>query len=127
MIGGIGQGSEISKMISGMFEKINNEIAQIHKKDVNYDENKNFDAIEFAKNLEKAFENEEAKLVKQNNLILQEQLGMPLGLNIQDMTNLINDKQIEVSGSMANNFFFNKNNSQYVQNLIKNYTKNRFI
>ena len=124
MIGGIGQGSNISKMIADMFEQINNATINIHKKDVNYDEVNNHDAIEFAKNLEKAFENETAKKLNTIDLFSKEQIGMPLGLNIDIPENVIDDKQIEVSGSMAssdNYMSYLKNNNKFIQTLIDHY------
>ncbi len=130
MISGIGSNNDISKMVADMFEKINNATINIHKKDSNYDENNDFDAVEFAKTLEKAFENEEIKKTDNLNLISKEQLGIPLGLDIDMGENLIDDKQIEVSGSMAflnNNSFFDKNDSKFIQTLINNYKINKLV
>ncbi|MGN0018077.1 MAG: hypothetical protein ACI37S_03450 [Candidatus Gastranaerophilaceae bacterium] len=130
MIGGIGQGNDISKMIADIFEKINNATINIHKKDINYDEYNNSEAIEFAKKLEKAFANEEIKNANNFDLISKEQFGIPSGFNIDMTENLIDDKQIEVSGSMAflnNNTFFNKNDNKFIQNLINNYKINKHI
>ena len=130
MIGGIGQGNDISKMIADIFEKINNATINIHKKDINYDEHNNSEAIEFAKKLEKAFANEEIKNANNFDLISKEQFGIPSGFNIDMTENLIDDKQIEVSGSMAflnNNTFFNKNDNKFIQKLINNYKINKHI